>query len=172
MGNSGRQRRPGWSRTVTRRELELTLDEFRVGLEAELALLRQLQAVAAHQRTFSDAHDFDRLQVLSDERDRLTRSLLAIEQDLAVTRATLSGLREQASDIPMYGTILALRQASTDLVNEILACDSEAMRVLADAEIARRAALSSLERGENTLAAYRRVLAPPASNAGLVDSRG
>lgn len=157
---------------MTRQELELTLDEFRRGLEAELALLRQLQAVAVRQRDVSDAHDFDRFQVVSDERDRLTRNLLAMESTLAETRAALAGWREQAADIPVYGTILALRQASTDLINDILTSDRESMRVLADAEVARRAALSSLERGENTLAAYRRVLAPPATNAGLLDSRG
>ncbi|MFN7980607.1 MAG: hypothetical protein U0Q11_02005 [Vicinamibacterales bacterium] len=157
---------------MTRQELELTLDEFRRGLEAELALLRQLQAVAAKQRAVSDAHDFDRFQSVSDERDRLTRNLLAMESGLAETRAALSSWRDQAADIPVYGTILALRQASTDLVNDILTSDRESMRMLADAEVARRAALSSLERGENTLAAYRRVLAPPATNAGLIDSRG
>jgi len=157
---------------VTRHELELTLDEFRRGLEAELSLLRQLQAVAILQREVSNAHDFDRFQSVSDERDRLTRNLLAMESGLADTRASLADWRQQALDIPVYGTILALRQAATDLINEILVSDRESMRVLADAEVARRAALSSLERGENTLAAYRRVLAPPATNAGLVDSRG
>ena len=157
---------------MTRAQLEVTLDEFRRGLEAELALLRQLRAVAGQQRAVSDGHDFDRFQAVSDERDRLTRSLLAVEQDLAVTRATIGGLRDEASGIPMYGTILALRQVSTDLINEILACDQDAMKALADAELARRAALASLERGDITLAAYRRVLAPPTSNANLLDSRG
>ena len=172
MGDGSGHRRTGRSRPVTRGELDLALDEFRRGLEAELALLRQLRAVAGQQRAVSDAHDFDRFQAVSDERDRLTRSLLAIEQDLAVTRSTLGELRTEASGIPLYGTILALRQASTDLVNEILACDQDAMKALADADLARRAALVSLERGEVTLAAYRRVLAPPEPNANLLDSRG
>ena len=157
---------------MTREELELTLEEFRKGLETELALLRPLQAVAAQQREISAARDFDRFKVVSDERDRLTRTLLAVEQGLAEQRESLVTLREQAQGIPVYGTILALRQASTDLVNEILGCDREAMKVLADAEMARRAAMASLERGETTLAAYRKVLAPPVSNAGLVDRRG
>lgn len=157
---------------MTRRELELTLDEFRRGLEAELALLRQLKMVAAQQRAVSDARDFDNFQVVSDERDRLTRSLLAMESGLSDARAQVAEQRDDAERLPAYDTILALRQASTALVNEILECDREAMRVLADAEVARRAALSSIERGENTLAAYRRVLTPPATHAGLLDSRG
>lgn len=157
---------------MTRDELELTLEEFRKGLETELALLRQLQVVAAQQREVREARDFDRFKIVSDERDRLTRSLLAVEQGLAETRELLSTMRDQAASIPTYGTVLALRQASTDLVNDILSCDRAAMKALADAELARRAALASLERGENTLAAYRRVLAPPIANAGLVDRRG
>ncbi len=157
---------------MTREQLELMLEEFRKGLETELALLRQLQSVAAEQRTVSAARDFDRFKIVSDERDRLTRSLLAIEQGLSEDRARLASLRDEAANIPVYGSILALRQASTDLVNEILACDREAMKVLADAEIARRAALASLEPGETTLAAYRKVLAPPLMAAGLVDRRG
>ena len=157
---------------MTRDELELRLEEFRKGLETELALLRQLQVVAAQQREISAARDFDRFKIVSDERDRLTRSLLAVEQGLTDSRNQLTSWRAQAANIPVYGTILALRQASTDLVNEILACDREAMKVLADAETARRAAMASLARGENTLAAYRKVLAPPIQNAGLVDRRG
>ncbi|MFN7914056.1 MAG: hypothetical protein U0Q55_01860 [Vicinamibacterales bacterium] len=157
---------------MTRDELELTLEEFRKGLETELVLLRQLHAVAAQQREVSAARDFDRFKLVSDERDRLMRSLLAIEEGLSADRELLTRLREQASTLPVYGTILALRQASTDLVSEILSCDRAAMQTLADADVARRAAMASLERGESTLAAYRRVLAPPLSNAGLVNTRG
>lgn len=157
---------------MTRAELELMLEEFRKGLETELVLLRQLQAVAARQREVSAARDFDQFKIVSDERDRLTRSLLAIEQGLAENRDLLTRHRDQASALPVYGTILALRQASTDLVNDIQSCDRVAMQALADADVARRAAMASLERGESTLAAYRRVLAPPVKNAGLVNTRG
>ena len=38
--------------------------------------------------------------------------------------------------------------------------------------LARRAAVASLEHGETTLAAYRRVLTPPLGHASLVDRRG
>lgn len=157
---------------MTHEDLALALEEYRKGLETELVLLRQLQAVAAQQREVSAARDFDQFKIVSDERDRLMRSLLAIEEGLAGDRELLTRLRERASSLPVYGTILALRQASSDLVNEILSIDKAAMQALADADVARRAALASLERGESTLAAYRRVLAPPVANAGLVNTRG
>jgi hypothetical protein len=157
---------------VTHEDLALALEEFRKGLETELVLLRQLQIVATQQREVSAARDFDKFKIVSDERDRLMRSLLAIEDGLAGDRELLTRQRDRASVLPVYGTILALRQASSDLVNEILTIDRAAMQVLADADVARRAALASLERGESTLAAYRRVLAPPVKNAGLVNTRG
>jgi hypothetical protein len=59
-----------------------------------------------------------------------------------------------------------------DLVAAILATDQESMKALADAELARRAAVASLERGETTLAAYRKVIAPPVSASTLLDRRG
>ena len=46
------------------------------------------------------------------------------------------------------------------------------MHALADAELARRAAVASLECGEATLAAYRRVLNPPLAGESLVNLRG
>jgi hypothetical protein len=65
-----------------------------------------------------------------------------------------------------------LRQTAADVIASILATDKDSMKALADAELARRAAVSSLERGETTLAAYRKVIAPPVSGASLVDRRG
>jgi hypothetical protein len=76
------------------------------------------------------------------------------------------------STLPAYGEVLGLRQAASELVARILATDRESMQALTDAELARRAAVVSLEQGESTLAAYRRVLTPPLSHAALVDRRG
>jgi hypothetical protein len=43
---------------------------------------------------------------------------------------------------------------------------------LREAEIARRFAAQAIEAGENTLAAYRRVVAPPLASASLLNKRG
>ena len=59
------------------------LAQYRAGLEAQIALLRQLEAVASTQRTVSESRDFERLAIESDRRDSLTRSLVEIEQGLA-----------------------------------------------------------------------------------------
>jgi hypothetical protein len=54
-------------------------------------------------------------------------------------------------------------------VQRILALDQDSMKSLADAELARRARQS--RKGETTLAAYRKALAP-ADGATLLDLRG
>jgi hypothetical protein len=157
---------------VKGQEVEQALEAFKADLETEVALLRQLQELAQHQRESSDTLDFERFQLASLQRDKLTRTLIDLEQDLSRRGAALESMGSAAAATSSYAAIVALRRATTELVNDILECDRAAMKVLADAEIARRAALASLERGETTLAAYRRVLAAEQGNKGLLDSRG
>lgn len=148
------------------------LDQYRAGLEAELALLDQLAAVAARQRGVTALRDYEQLALEGDERERLTRALVKIEEGLKPVRARLAAMPDRATRLPGYPGVLALRQRATSLVAAILATDEESMQALADAELARRAAVASLEQGETTLAAYRRVLTPPLGQASLVDRRG
>lgn len=157
---------------MSREELNNLLDQYRAALEAQVALLRQLERVADRQRENTEARNFERLAVESDERDRLTRSLVAIEQGLADVRQRLGASREETLALKGFSDVVALRHAAADLVARILATDRESMKSLSNAELARRAALASLERGETTLAAYRKVLVPPVSSAGLVNRRG
>lgn len=154
------------------RALADALEQYRAGLEAEIALLHQLEVVAGRQRGVTARRDFEQLAIESDERERLTRALVSLEQEMRDVRALIAGVRLSIAALPSYGEVLALRQTAADLVARILATDEESMQALADAEMARRAAVASLERGESTLAAYRRVLTPPLSHATLVDRRG
>jgi hypothetical protein len=157
---------------VSGAELASALEEYRAGLEAELVLLRQLQAIAARQREGTTTRDFEQFAVESDARERLTRTLVNIEQGLRTIRDSLTRGRVDLHSHPAYREVLALRRTAEDLVAAILATDQDSMKALADAELARRAAVASLERGESTLAAYRKVIAPPVSSATLVDRRG
>jgi hypothetical protein len=157
---------------VTGQALADALDQYRAGLETGVRLLRQLHAVAGRQKEGTERRDFDHLARESDERARLTQALVAIEPGLREIRAVLDTAENELASMPAYGEVLKLRQAAADLVSSILATDEESMRALADAELARRAAMSSLECGEATLAAYRRVLTPPMASASLFDRRG
>lgn len=157
---------------MTDADLRDALAQYRAGLEAELALLDQLAQVAARQRGESARRDYERLGLAGEERDRLTRALVALEDGLQPVRTRLAAVRDRAAAQPGYPEIVALRQRAAVTVTGILRTDEESMQSLADAELARRAAVASLEQGETTLAAYRRVLNPALGQASLVDRRG
>jgi hypothetical protein len=157
---------------VTHQELVDALTQYRTGLETAVSLLRRLHAVAGRQREGTATRDFDRLASEADIRDELTRALVAIEPSLRDVKAALASDPHTVSRLPGYDEVVALRQAASDLVAEILQTDGESMHALADAELARRAAVASLECGEATLAAYRRVLSPPLAGKSLLNLRG
>lgn len=157
---------------MSRQQLQDAIAQYRAGLETGVALLRQLKEVAARQQDGSEKRDFVRLAADSDERDRLTRSLVAIEPGLREVRAVVLAHHQAASNLPGYQSLLELRQVAADLVGIILKTDESSMQSLSNAELARRAAATSLEQGEATLAAYRRVLTPPVGSASLLDIRG
>jgi len=157
---------------VTDADLATLADEYEAGVEAQLRLLHQLDQIATRQRDVTVARNFEAFSREAELRGRLTQSLVAIEQDLKPVRNVLVEHRSRAQRLPSYARITARHREATDLVAKVLTTDRDSFRALADAELARRAALSGLEQGEMTLAAYRKVLAPPVSGATLVDERG
>jgi len=157
----------------TRREIGDALAQYRAGLEACLVLLRRLEAVAEQQRLRSDARDYQTLAAEGETRQQLTHALLAIEPGLRDARTLLQGVDPAQLDAePNYRLVTTLRAQVRELIDAIQAVDAASLRSLADAELARRSALASLEAGEHTLAAYRRVLVPDVGHASLVDRRG
>jgi hypothetical protein len=157
---------------VTRDEAARLLEQYRAGIDAELSLLRQLAEVAHDQHAVTATSDFETFTRIADRRDAIMRSLVTLEENLRVLRVELTAHRGVAMLIPGYDDVVNRHREATDLVNTILSTDQQSIAALADAELARRSAMASLERGETTLAAYRRVLSPPVSSARLVDKVG
>ena len=158
---------------MTPDELVRVIAEYRDGLEAEMALLHQLAEVAERQRAVThDEGDTEVFRRAAEDRDRLMHSLVSIEAGLKQVRQTLSNHREQATKVPGFAEVAAMHREAANLVAAILATDRQSLTSLADAELARRSAVAGIERGETTLAAYRRVLMPPVASATLVDRRG
>ena len=157
---------------MNRSDLRDALEQYRTGLEAAVALLRQLAGVADRQRRGTATRNFEQLASESDEREVLTRTLVAMEPSLREAKALLSQAPAIVSDLPGYAEVVTLRRSAEELVAGILKTDQESMHALTDAELARRAAVASLECGETTLAAYRRVLTPPLAGASLLNLRG
>lgn len=157
---------------MTRDEAARLLGQYGAGIDAELTLLHQLADVARDQREVTTAADFDTFNRIADRRDAIMRSLVTVEEGLRAIRVELTAHRDVARLVNGYDDVVNRHRQATDLVNAILATDQQSISALADAELARRSAMASLERGETTLAAYRRVLAPPAAGAKLVDKVG
>lgn len=153
-------------------ELATHLSAYAAGLEAEVSLLRQVTRLSDAQREAGRARDHARLHAIADERERLMTGLLRIEQDIRAARRLLVDHRARASTLPGYDAVVALHGAARALVADIIAADGDTMAALRDAEEARRLASQALETGEHTLAAYRRVIAPPSTTPALVDKRG
>ena len=157
---------------MTPDEIAGLLDQYRAGIEAELALLRQMADVAKDQRQATQSSDFVALGQIADARDHIMRSLVTIEEGLRSVRQALVDHRQLATAIPGYEEVARRHREASALVSHILETDQQSMADLANAELARRSAVAGLERGGTTLAAYRRVLSPPVASAKLVDKIG
>jgi uncharacterized protein YhaN len=152
-------------------ELRSLITEYRAGLDAELALLRQLDLLAARVQEATHTGDYATLRSLHEARDTIMGHLVAVEHELKPLRGVLAEQRHLLQRLPDFQAVAALHIEATEMVNQIIASDHESLAALQKAEHARRAAVMATERGETTLQAYRRVIAP-APNATLVDRRG
>lgn len=148
------------------------MTEYRAGLEAEIAMLRRLAALAASERDATEAGQTDTLHDISDARDRVMASLVAIESQMKPIRLTLFEARERLRHLDQFAELSALHKEAAALASEIMANDEHSLAALQEAEHARRLAAESLEKGESTLAAYRRVVMPSLASATLVNRRG
>ena len=147
------------------------IEQYRAGLEAEIAILRRLEKTAALQQEASAAGDLNALQRAADDRDAFMAALVNIEGQLRLVRQTLSKSRDEARHLPGYDEAVRLHRDAIALVSGILETDGESLNALAAAEFARRDAARAVEQGETTLAAYRRVMTA-LPGATLVDRRG
>ena len=148
------------------------IEQYRAGLEAEMALLHRLELLAVRQRECSREGDLEGLSVVTDERDRLMANIVAIEHQLKPIRLRLLERRDELMGNDGFIELATLHRDAAGLVSTILASDQDSLAALKEAELARRFAARSIEQGESTLAAYRRVVAPPLTGATLVNRKG
>jgi hypothetical protein len=157
---------------VTRDQLIPLLDQYRAGLDAELMLLHRLQALALEQRRVSQTGSVSDINSTVDDRDRVLATLVKVEHELKGVRQQLLAGRQWLTDLPAYQEIVERHKEASDLVADIIGVDRDSLEALKEAEQARRIAAQSLEQGESTLAAYRRVVSPGLTSATLVNRRG
>jgi hypothetical protein len=161
-----------WNTHVTPPDLLQLIGQYRAGLEAEMVLLHRLEALAERQRHASEQTDLEALALVSDDRDRLMASLVRIEHELKPVRLMLLEGRTAIDKTPEFQDLIVLHREAADLVSTIVGHDRDSLSALHEAELARRFAARTIEQGENTLAAYRRVVAPVLAGATLVNRKG
>lgn len=157
---------------MTAEELQHLIGQYGAGIEAELTLLRQLKRLAAAQQEAMRDHDMAVVTRIGDEREQTLAGLVKIEHELKPIRHALAKHQDAARAIEGFTDVVTLHRAAANLVATIISSDRETMQALRDAELARRFAAQTIEAGETTLAAYRRVIAPPLASASLVNKRG
>ncbi len=157
---------------MTRQDLDALLAQYQAGLEAELRLLTRLEALAERQEHASSASDLDAFHEAADQRDRVMDGLLSVEHELVPVRRSLLEHRQALNGTPAFEAVAALHRHTAQRVAAIVAGDERTMESLRHAEQARRGALQALEQGEQTLAAYRRVIAPAPETSAIFNRRG
>ncbi|MGE0316137.1 MAG: hypothetical protein AB7P21_31370 [Lautropia sp.] len=153
-------------------ELPQQLAEYRAGLEAELALLGRLEAMAARQRAASDRRDVEGLADVTADRERVMAALVALEDGLRPLRRAIAARRRELQQEPLFEAVASLHREAGRRVAAVLASDEATREALRGVEAARQMEARAIEQGESTLAAYRRVVAPGAPGATLVNRRG
>lgn len=146
--------------------------QYRAGLEAEMTLLHRLEQLAVRQRETTELGDFEALALVTDQRDHVMAGLVTIEHELKPIRMALLEYRRTLEEIDEFHDVAALHREAAALVERIVTQDRNSLDALKEAELARRFAAQSLGQGESTLAAYRRVVAPPVGGPNLVNRKG
>jgi hypothetical protein len=157
---------------MTDTELTALVAQYGAGLEAEIALLKRLESLSRRGHQLTHADELAALNEVSDARDTVMASIVTIESQMRGLRLTLLAYRERLSGTPGFQRLAALHREAASLATTIVGTDHDSLAALREAEVARRFALEAIEKSEHTLAAYRRVIAPPLSNASLVDRKG
>jgi hypothetical protein len=155
-----------------RDDLSTVLADYRAGLDVQLQLLAQLEAIACQQHDASPPLAPDQVATLGDVRQRLMDQLVEVEARVRPLRDGITARLDEARRTPGFELVSHRHRVAAAAVARIMATDAATLQALQSAEATRRSAAQILETGEVTLAAYRRVLLGATMPAGLVNQRG
>lgn len=153
-------------------ELATVLADYRTGLDTELQILSALEDTAIRQRALPHRASAEDLGALAGIRQQQLTALHTLDQHLLPLRQRITADLDAARQLPGFAGIIERHHRMQTLIASITRLDDESLEVLKQAEEERRAAAHSLDTGEATLAAYRRLLQQPQPSAGLFTQRG
>lgn len=145
---------------------------YAAGLEIELGLLRRVQALAHEQRDCFARNHLAGLAGVAARRAALMNDLADAEARLAPFRERILAQLAEARRHAGFARADALGREAQDLVRDLVDHDRAFLGDLEASLESRRIEVHALDTGGATLAAYRRVVAPPPAHANLVDQRG
>jgi hypothetical protein len=154
----------------------MTFDEvlvaYTAGLDAEIAILHQVEALGAEQRAVWARNELLPLGALATRRAALMHDLTAIEARIAPLRHRFRADLDRARRCPGYAEAEARGADVQALASTLMAADRQFLVDLEATLEGRRREAHDLDTGGATLAAYRRIVVPDVASAGLFDSRG
>jgi len=137
-------------------DLASLIEQYRAGLETQLAQLGPLETIAAAQLQAAQAVDIAALTPASSERQTLTSNFIAAAEQIEPALAGLTRERAAAQRVPGYHDAIRLEQTVARMVKTILEIDRDSIRLLEQIVTDRREAVQVAEHAEATLAAYGR----------------
>lgn len=157
---------------MTRSDLADTLSAYLAGLDAEIGLLHQVEALSKAQREAQHQDDLLTLGQVAERRNRLMAGLAELEHRLHPFRVLVVEHLDDARRLPAFDDAVTRHRQASEQITRIMSADRVLVTLLEEALTARRELAHALEAGGTTLAAYRRVLTPTIASAELVDRRG
>jgi hypothetical protein len=145
---------------------------YAAGLETELDLLRRVHALAHEQRACFARNQLAGLAGVAARRAALMHDLADAEARIAPFRERILAQLAEARGDAGFALADALGRQAQDLVRDLVDHDRAFLTDLEASLESRRVEVHALDTGGATLAAYRRVVAPPPAHAHLVDQRG
>ena len=104
--------------------------QYRAGLEAEIALLQRLAALAERERDVTASGSLVALNEISDARDGVMASLVAVEAQLTSVRRILVDTRERLAGSEAFEELTVLHKEAADLASSIMTADVHSMASL------------------------------------------
>lgn len=151
---------------------EAVLDHYCESFRAIVELLTSLLDCAERQEAAAHAGDFDTLERVTARRRDIMHAIASADGALQATRAQFASDASPLPLHPRFADVQELHSRARSLVTEIGARDEHVQAALARARDRAGADAHQLEVGGTSLAAYRRIVAPPPDSAELVDRRG
>jgi hypothetical protein len=152
-------------------DLAGTLDVYRRGLEAQIALLETLVAAAGAQQDACQRVDAAALLDASLIRQKTMDALFELEASQRPVRDHLVQNLAAVQRLQGFAAVSALHRKGQVCLAELDTRDQSTIANLQQSDASRRASALTLDAGEATLAAYRRILSVQ-SRSSIVDSRG